>query len=445
MKHWLHIFAALVSLVWISCSKNPGGSSQDPSGEALPSDAVSVTIRIEGSGSDFSSEISHSIRVRETSLLEVRVTPEDSPAKITFESADLSIARVSRNGTLTGRGEGNTDITVLADGKKAAVCHLTVTEYEAVVSDFELDVSSVEVEWGSSARVVVKRIMPSGIKVGDVSFEFSSSDEGIFTVENDSDGFGCKITGETPGTGTLHASVRDATLDIPVTITKKVIGLDGWCYSSPYDDYVEIRPFQKEALTVFYPSHVDVFLWDRVSGQRVKGEYKVDNPNKETVNAAAWDDGISITAYGDGSSDEEGFGFLTLHYENDLIVSDIEDLMIEFFGCNGMHGDMTILENNPNADLYGKDLTGQTQTLSQKGQIQVILGRKSGKELKGVYRFNTMREWVKLVTDGFEVVRWDKYTHYLLARPDGSVSSPYVLYQGKYGDIKNLVVNYQLK
>ena len=56
-----------------------------------------------------------------------------------------------------------------------------------------------------------------------------------------------------------------------------------------------------------------------------------------------------------------------------------------------------------------------------------------------------MREWVKLITDGFEVVRWDKYTHYLLARPDGSVSSPYVLYQGKYGDIKNLVVNYQLK
>ena len=313
-----------------------------------------------------------------------------------------------------------------------------------MVSDFELDVSSVEVEWGSSARVVVKRIMPSGIKVGDVSFEFSSSDEGIFTVENDSDGFGCKITGETPGTGTLHASVRDASLDIPVTITKKVIGLDGWCYSSPYDDYEEIRPFQKEALTVFYPSNVNVFLWDRVAGERVKGEYKVVNSNKETVTAAAWDDGISIVARGDGSSDEEGFGYVSLHYEDDWIVSDIEDLMIEFFGCNGMHGDMTILDNNPNSDLYGKDMTGQTHTLSKNGKIQITLGRKSGKELKGVYRFNTMREWVKLVTDGFDVKRWDKYKYYLYAVPDGTVASPYVLYQGKYGDIKVLMVKYQL-
>lgn len=445
MKRLFFIVVSALALL-AACSKNPSEDpGTDPSSDTPAALSVKVEIRVEGSGAEFSSEISHSLRVRETSQLEVRVTPEDSPAKITFESTDLSIARVSRNGTLTGRGEGNTDILVLADGKQAAVCHITVTEYEAVVSDFELDVSSVEVEWGSSARVVVKRIMPSGIKVGDVSFEFSSSDEGIFTVENDSDGFGCKITGETPGTGTLHASVRDATLDIPVTITKKVIGLDGWCYSSPYDDYEEIRPFQKEALTVFYPSHVEVFLWDRVSGKRVKGEYKVDNPNKETVNAAAWDDGISITAYGDGSSDEEGFGFVSLHYENDWIVSDVEDLMIEFFGCNGMHGDMTIVGDNPNDDLYGKDMTGKTHTLSSYGQIKLILGRKSGQELKGVYRFNTSREWVKLITDGFEVVKWDKYTHYLYARPDGTVASPYVLYQGKYGDIKNLMVNYQIK
>ena len=443
MKKWL--YPLIAAAVLLGCSKSPSDAPGDPSDDTtLTNPDLKVEIRVADSGADYASAISHSLRVRQTAQLEVRVTPEDSPAVITFESADLSIARVSRNGTLTGRGEGNTDIFVLADGKQAAVCHLTITEYEAVVSDFELDASSVEVEWGSSVRVVVKRIMPSGIKVGDTSFEFSSSDEGIFTVENDSDGFGCKITGENPGQGTLHAEVREATLDIPVTVTKKSVGLDAWRYSSPYDDYTEMNQFRVDKLAVYYPSFVDVFIMDPVTKERLKGTYKVTNANKETVTASAWEDCISIAARGDGSSDEEGFGFVTLHYEDDYLVSD-EDLLIEFFGCNGMHGDMTIVDNNPNADNYGKYLTGQAHSLSQSGQIKLILGRKSGKEIKGVYRINTQREWIKLVTDGFEVVRWDSHTLSLIARPNGSVSSPYVLYQGQYGDIKNLVVNYQLK
>ena len=446
-KFFSPIFAA-IALLAFSCSKNPTDSSSDPSGDSQKeTQDVKVEIRVEEAGGEFASEISYSIRVRQTSYLEVKLTPEDSPAKITYETGDISIARVSRNGTITGRGEGSTDIKVLSDGAVKAVCHLTVTEYEAEVSEFSLDVSNVELEWGSSQRVVVKRTTPIGLSVGDISFEFSSSDEDIFTVENDSDGFGCKITGIKPGEGTLHAEVKSAALDIPVVITRKTVGLESWRYDSPYND-MEPMAFWRESLTAFYPTFTDVYVWDDVSKTRLNdslnGKYSAEVSDSKTLTAAPFEDCVSIVAKGDGSSDSEGWGYVSLHYENDLVVSDV-DLEVEFRGFNGMHGDMTIVDNNPNSDNYGKDLCGATQTISSSGTIKVRLGRKSGDDLMGVYRPNADKEWVKLVTDGLDVVRWDNKTLSLNAKVSEGASSCMVLFQGQYGSVKNLVVNYKVK
>ena len=448
MKNWYYPLLAAFAVLAVSCSGNAGpDDSSDPSKDSPSGDGVSVGIRIEGSSSDYSSEISHSLRVREYAALEVKVTPEGSEAKITFETDDINIARVSRNGSITGRGEGETDIKVLADGAVKAVCHLTVEEYEAVVTEFNLDVSEVELEWGSSQRVIVKRVTPLGISVGDTRFEFSSSDENIFTVENDEDGFGCKITGENPGEGTLHAEVSSATLDIPVVITKKRLGLESWRFDGPFNN-MEPQVFHKEALTAYYPTFTDVYLLDQVSrtrmGEGYNGKYTVVNNDKETVNAAPFDDCVSIAAKGDGTSDDEGWGSVSLHYENDLVVSDI-DLEIEFRGFNGMHGDMTIVENNSNSDQYGEDLCGTTHSISSKGFIKVRLGRKNGNDLMGIYRPNSDREWIKLVTEGLDVVRWNNTDLSLYATVSEGASSCMVLFQGQYGSVKNLVVNYKVK
>ncbi|MBR1873050.1 MAG: Ig-like domain-containing protein [Bacteroidales bacterium] len=444
MKKLFYYLAAAVALASCSGSKDDG-PSEDPSKDGQPD--VKVEIRMEGSEAAFSTEISHSVRVREYANIEVQITPADAAAKITYETDDINIARVSRNGTITGRNEGKTDIKVLADGAVKAVCHLTVEEYEAVVTEFNLDVSEVEMEWGSTMRTVVKKISPSAISVGDTRFEFSSSDESIFTVENDEDGFGCKITGEHPGEGTLHVEVKSATLDIPVVITKKRVGLESWRFEGPFNN-MEPQVFHKEALTVYYPTFTDVYLFDEVSRKRLddgyNGKYSVDNNNKETVNAAAFEDCVSLAAKGNGTSDDEGWGSVTLHYENDLVVSDI-DLEIEFRGFNGMHGDMTIVEDNPNSDDYGKDLCTQTHSISSKGFIKIRLGRKSGEELKGVYRPNSDREWVKLVTEGLDIVRWDSRTLYLYATVSKDATQCMVLFQGQYGSVKILVVNYTVK
>lgn len=451
MKAFNYLVSMTAALsLFFSCAKNPDQGSQTPGGDGnTPAgESVTVGIRIEGSGAQYAAEISHSVRVREYASIEVEVTPADATPKITYETDDITIARVSRNGTITGRGEGKTDIRVLADGVVKAVCHLTVLEYEAVVSDFELDVSQVEIPWASSQRVVVKRISPTGISVGDTRFDFSSSDEDIFTVENDSDGFGCKINGIKPGTGTLHVDVRDAQLDIPVTITKKQYSdFDVWRYDSPYND-MGPAAFRVWKLTVYYPTLIDVYVYDAVSGTRLSdglnGKYTVTDISKETVRTSVWEDCISIIARGDGSSDEEGWGTVSLHYENDLVIADL-DLETEFRGSCGMHGDMTIVENNPNSDNYGKDLCDKEQTISAKGSVKVTLGRKSGKELKGIYRMNGDREWVKLITTGLDIVRWDPRTLSLYATVSEGASSCTVLYQGQYGDIKNLIVNYKVK
>ena len=58
---------------------------------------------------------------------------------------------------------------------------------------------------------------------------------------------------------------------------------------------------------------------------------------------------------------------------------------------------------------------------------------------------NGDREWVKLITTGLDIVRWDPRTLSLYATVSEGASSCTVLYQGQYGDIKNLIVNYKVK
>ena len=315
MKKWF--YPLLLALAVLGCSKDPEGSTTDPSGENAPDGplSVKVEIRVEGSGDDFASEISYAMRVRQYSNLELKLTPEDSKAVITYKSDDIGVARVSRNGSLTGRSQGTTDIHVLADGKKAAVCHLTVGEYEAVVESFKLDRDNVSLEWGSTQHVVVKTISPVGITQGDVSFVFSSSDEKVFTVQNDADGFGCKIEGIKPGKGTLHVDVKDASLDVPVTVTKKILGMEYWRYRSPMTDYEVNHVLQEKTLTIYYPTPLLIFLNDEESNSILKysGSYSVGNESEETVNAYIepweWDyveaKMIRLMAKGDGSSDDE--------------------------------------------------------------------------------------------------------------------------------------------
>ena len=457
----LFLIAISALAIIAGCSKNPSdGPSADPTSDTPGGASVKVEIRVEGSGAQFASEISHSIRVREFSQLEVRLTPEDSPAKITWETDNIDIARVSRNGTLTGRGEGTVDIHVLADGKKAAVCHLTVTEYEAVVESFQLDVSEVELAWSETARVVVKRITPSGISIGDVSFEFSSSDVSNFTVDNDSDGFGCKIYGVDVGSAVLHAEVREAQLDIPVTVTKKHVGLEAWRYDTPYDDFNVPHEFQQRKLNVFYPTYIDVYIWDEVSLSRVddrnNGQYKVVNHNKETVNAAAWEDCISVVARGDGSSDDEGWGSISLYFENDWIVSEVEDLQIEFRGCNALHGDMTLKSNNPNEENPEEDLCGKLIPVVRGGYGKFRIGRKSNQEIKGVYRFNRDRDWLNMTYYNFELKRYDMdggiVTFWgILGNTNTDTNAANITIEslryngGYYGDVKRLELNFKIK
>ena len=289
---------------------------------------------------------------------------------------------------MTGRSEGKTDIHVLSNGKAIAVCHLTVGKYEAKVQSFQMDADDIEVEWGKTEHVVVKRVYPLGIGIGDVVFNFTSSNTSVLTVENDADGWGCKIKALKPGNATIHASVNDAETDISVKVTKQRLGIDKWRFLSPLNNYNIDKPGNLESvLYVYYPVPVELYIYDentwdhRISISDRNGAYRVVNHNKGTlaagVDVTTYPDRIFVLAKGDGSSDDEGWGKISIYYEDDLYVSAVENLEVEFQGCVGIHGDMTLKRVG-----YTTDLCASTTTVTKNSTVNYRIARKSNKAIK---------------------------------------------------------------
>ena len=75
MKRILLLMGAVLVLSVLSCSKNGKGISNDNNQQANDESSVKVEIRIEGSGSDFATEISHTIHESEMVNIEVQFTP----------------------------------------------------------------------------------------------------------------------------------------------------------------------------------------------------------------------------------------------------------------------------------------------------------------------------------------------------------------------------------
>ena len=407
MKRILLLMGAVLALSVLSCAKNEKGVSNDNNQQANEESSVKVEIRIEDSGSEFAAEISHTIHESEMVNIEVQYTPAEAPRpEISYSSDATKIARVSRGGTVTGRGEGKTDIHVYANGKAIAVCHLTVGKYEAKVQSFSLDVDDIEVEWGKTEHVVVKRVYPLGIGIGDVRFKFTSSDPSVLTVENDADGWGCKVKGIKPGNATIHASVDNAEMDISATITKRKLGIDRWRFLSPLNNYDTDKPDPiGDALAVYYPAPVELFVYDETLDHNMiwqrNGVYRVVNHNKATLAAgvdSSYQQYIMVLAKGDGSSDDEGWGKISIYYEDDLYVSAVENLEVEFRGCVAVHGDMTLKRVGDNTDLCAS-----TTTVTKGSTVSYRIARKSNKAIKGIYRFNTKKDWIHIGTSNCDL------------------------------------------
>jgi len=330
-KHFIFCAAlALVALV-AACEK--------PETDPLNPDVVkvqSVAIRQEGNGS-YVRELNLTMKERQVVTLEKQVTPGNATESVTFKSDNTMIARVSRKGVITARSEGNTDIRIVAGGTEMAVCHLTVEKNDVIVEAFGTDTEAIEMDWGKTTHVFVNNVTPSGIAIGDTYFSFVSSNEDVFTVETEYDGFGCMVNGIAPGEGTLTVSIDGLTKVIPVKINKRVLNVrTSWVESVPADHYrKEYLPASDEIYTQFREGYVNLYAGFRTylylvdkEGNHVHGKYGFRDYANSYANYqfAEWqildDSGIYVTPRKDASNRYDGLSYRVLSFESDLYEFD---------------------------------------------------------------------------------------------------------------------------
>ena len=132
--------------------------------------------------------------------LTATVLPEDaSDRTCTWSSSDPSVAQVSKDGTVTGKGAGTAVITATSnDGGFTASCKVTV---EVHVTGIELDQSYSRMREGMHGQLTYQ-ITPEDAP--DQTVRWQSSDESVVTVDDNGE-----LSAVSPGTAVITVTTAD--------------------------------------------------------------------------------------------------------------------------------------------------------------------------------------------------------------------------------------------
>ena len=146
--------------------------------------------------------------------LTASLTPADSSARYSYESADTSVARVSSSGVITGRKRGTCTITVrLRGGEAVAQCAVTVKDSRVPDS-----ITFVQGTTATLERYETLQLTPQIMPVSaDQRVSWKSSARGVVTVSSKG-----LITAKRGGTAVITCySRRDRTVPGQITVTVK--------------------------------------------------------------------------------------------------------------------------------------------------------------------------------------------------------------------------------
>lgn len=216
----------------------------------------------------------------ETLQLTAKVLPEDAgDTKVTWSSADESIAIVDASGKVSAVAEGETSIYAEASGKKGE-CKIKVIVVE--VESVTVTPATLKLMEGETGELEAE-VLPAN---AEYELEWTSSDESVVTVE---DG---KVTAIAAGTATVSAIAGDKTGTCTVTVArnsaepaigdflyedgswssaldsgKKVIGIVFWTGNASEEDAIlaEEHPECKNGLAVAITEAAPSFWQGRFS------------------------------------------------------------------------------------------------------------------------------------------------------------------------------------
>lgn len=228
-----------------------------------------ATVRVTGSAvalSDFMlSDQSLVLRLNESYTVRTTMIPENAEGELSWASSDISVARVTQNGTITGVGEGNAIISVhnyANDIHKAVTVQVLGTQaQDARASFIRLSVQSVELsQTGGTRDVTASVIADDGYPLAGAVVTWAMDKEGIASMSVD--GNTVTLSGLDSGRTTLRAYYGNlsasasvytgmipgmdvATLD-HITATPAVLtiqtGSEGQISLSTYPAGLEINP-----------------------------------------------------------------------------------------------------------------------------------------------------------------------------------------------------------
>lgn len=184
----------------------------------------------------------------ETQSLDVSVEPSSySYTLVSWESADKSIATVSKKGTVSGIGEGTTTITATIDGV-SGTCTVTVTKNEIPVKGISLNAESIEVGIGAT-EVLTYTIDPED--AGNKTVTWSSSDTAVATVEEG------VVTGVAEGEAVVTVKTEDGGYEASCKVSVVTPGAEAIAFANASESSIIVDQGAEMTLTVeFVPATV---------------------------------------------------------------------------------------------------------------------------------------------------------------------------------------------
>ena len=127
---YLKLLCMAAAILMTACNKN-GNNDNTPAKTTDENGVTSVLIREKDKG-DFAKEIDITIKLSDiTSTIEVKTDPAEVVSQISYESEDVLIVRVTRQGNLYARRAGSTKVNVKIGETVYATANVTVVDEDA--------------------------------------------------------------------------------------------------------------------------------------------------------------------------------------------------------------------------------------------------------------------------------------------------------------------------
>lgn len=140
------------------------------------------------------------------------------PVEWDFSSGDTSVATITKDGTVTAVGEGNTVLRATLRQNPNIVCETGIAVSAEVESRLEWTASAEKAEQYQEIRLEC-RWTENGAVTADVVTYTVVSDSGIRnSFEWKADGYGIKLTGYVPDTLTVRAEANGAASEIKIVV-----------------------------------------------------------------------------------------------------------------------------------------------------------------------------------------------------------------------------------